>query len=421
MNTENIVVSGNVEDNNDTVNNKPVKKVRKPRTKKNDTNDNIVTPEVIVETMIKKLTEYNNIQFDGIKDGLSCDLNKMTIPLLKMVCKHFKIKLMSKRKKADLIIYILENYERSISLINIQFIMKRALAMKWLSLHGPGLMNKVNCVNDMDLMGEDIIDLPLDQFFSFADNGFTYAFNMATFSSLIYQNNMSYRGRRLGLLNPYTRDKVSNSVLKDFKRLVSLSVLFNRNFYLVHNDDKMDRETSINDTPVSANTPPNPTNMRVTNNPVSITRTLINGDVELDFTPEEVDYDIRSIFYVIDTYGYYTNPEWVLNMSINNLKGFIQNMVEIFNYRANLSSRVKQMIIPPNGFLTSGIRLREWLRDVTDTLILKRKVSEFMKKLVMTGIQQEYRDLGALYVLTALTMNSVDAAQAMPWLHDSVA
>ena len=42
-----------------------------------------------------------------------------------------------------------------------------------------------------------------------------------------------------------------------------------------------------------------------------------------------------------------------------------------------------------------------------------------MIKLVTKGITDEYRSLGAFYVLTALTLSSSEAANAMPWLYQS--
>ena len=42
-----------------------------------------------------------------------------------------------------------------------------------------------------------------------------------------------------------------------------------------------------------------------------------------------------------------------------------------------------------------------------------------MIKLVTKGITDEYRSLGAFYVLMALTLSSNEAAIAMPWLYQS--
>jgi hypothetical protein len=40
--------------------------------------------------------------------------------------------------------------------------------------------------------------------------------------------------------------------------------------------------------------------------------------------------------------------------------------------------------------------------------------------MVFTGIDIEYRKIGALHVLSALTTVNLEARLAMPWLYDSV-
>ena len=137
-------------------------------------------------------------------------------------------------------------------------------------------------------------------------------------------------------------------------------------------------------------------------------------------TPEEVVASITDVFYIMDSHGHYTNPDWVLDMSVMNLKGFIRDMVEIFTYRANLSRNAMMRIIHPSGSLVASTsRLRQWLRETFDADSLRHKAAFLMRKLVTSGLEQGDRDLGTLYVLTALTINSSGAASAMPWLYES--
>ena len=44
-----------------------------------------------------------------------------------------------------------------------------------------------------------------------------------------------------------------------------------------------------------------------------------------------------------------------------------------------------------------------------------------IEKFVNSGINEESRSLGCYYILTALTLVSSGAAQALPWLYESVA
>ena len=55
-----------------------------------------------------------------------------------------------------------------------------------------------------------------------------------------------------------------------------------------------------------------------------------------------------------------------------------------------------------------------------DVFFLKKVTLNIIDELINTGIDAEYKSLGAIYVLTALTLVSNDAAAAMPWLYHSV-
>jgi hypothetical protein len=43
-----------------------------------------------------------------------------------------------------------------------------------------------------------------------------------------------------------------------------------------------------------------------------------------------------------------------------------------------------------------------------------------MENMIYCGIDDEYRKIGALHVLTALTNVSLEARNAMPWLFDTL-
>jgi hypothetical protein len=51
---------------------------------------------------------------------------------------------------------------------------------------------------------------------------------------------------------------------------------------------------------------------------------------------------------------------------------------------------------------------------------IQKIVLDVVVKLVNTGIDREHKSLGCLYVLSALTLVSEDAALTIPWLFESV-
>jgi hypothetical protein len=51
---------------------------------------------------------------------------------------------------------------------------------------------------------------------------------------------------------------------------------------------------------------------------------------------------------------------------------------------------------------------------------LKNRILEILKKLVYDGINDEFRSLGAYYILASLTLVNENASNALPWLYESV-
>ena len=96
---------------------------------------------------------------------------------------------------------------------------------------------------------------------------------------------------------------------------------------------------------------------------------------------------------------------------------FIRELYDIWNYRANLQQDVKNNISNfRDPFLNLNISAianmsRERLNHIVLTII---------ERFVYSGINEESRVLGSYYVLCALTLVSSSAAEALPWLYNSV-
>ena len=52
---------------------------------------------------------------------------------------------------------------------------------------------------------------------------------------------------------------------------------------------------------------------------------------------------------------------------------------------------------------------------------MQKIILESLEKLVNDGINQDYKSLGAYYILAALTIVNPQAAESLPWLYQSVA
>jgi hypothetical protein len=98
---------------------------------------------------------------------------------------------------------------------------------------------------------------------------------------------------------------------------------------------------------------------------------------------------------------------------------FIREMYDIWHYRAQLSQQTMRDIVQPHGNPFTGMSLH--LAQSQSDDFLKNTALRIIDFLVKSGHTNEFRALGAYYVLAALTLVSEDARNALPWLYQSVA
>ena len=154
-------------------------------------------------------------------------------------------------------------------------------------------------------------------------------------------------------------------------------------------------------------------------------------DLSLDYWVSYVDNYIKltptqrnkqriiSVFQEIDALGNYSDHTWFTTLTLYKLFIFIRELADIWNYRAQIPAETKLNICPPIGDPfrnTDMLIIRQMSYDS-----LQRFSLSCIENLVKMGVNNEYKSLGAIYVLTALTLVSENAATSMPWLYQSVA
>ena len=94
---------------------------------------------------------------------------------------------------------------------------------------------------------------------------------------------------------------------------------------------------------------------------------------------------------------------------------YIEEIIDIWEYRANLSYYQKHAIYTNiNPFYDISINI---LRNLSENII-RKEIIKIMRRFI--GSQSiENAQLGAFYVLGTLTLVSNDAANALPWLYQS--
>ena len=144
-----------------------------------------------------------------------------------------------------------------------------------------------------------------------------------------------------------------------------------------------------------------------------------------ELTPQQaIEARILELFQDINKLGNYADSDWFSRLSHPQHIWFIQELYDIWAYRAELSAQVKMQICPPYGQIfpsvTNSILLMHEMRTASFERVREVCIST-CERLVRSGLTEDDRYLGASYVLSALTLVSLRAREALPWLYQSVA
>jgi hypothetical protein len=312
-----------------------------------------------------------------------------SVSQLKLIAKYHKMKTTGNKEylKKRLYNYLYFSY----NIINIQKIVRYNLTKKYIKLHGPGFYNKTLCSNDIDFCTLDnLTNIPYNQFISFKDdNDHIYGFDILSLYNLfmkVTKNNKtrtqselnSANSNLLNVQNPFTNIFFSYNVLKHLLEYIRLSKLLKIHIDLNYDD---------------------------------LAHLSINKQAEMK---------ILTLFQRIDSLGNYTNIKWFLELDKYGLIRFIRELVDIWNYRANLSQETKREIVPPRGnpFYDEHLNVNN-LPQYNFSQIRKYSIT-IIDLMINKGINENFCLIGSYYVLCALTMVSSDAANTLPWLYEAV-
>lgn len=249
-------------------------------------------------------------------------------------------------------------------------------------------------VNDTDFYTMDEVgDLPHFQLFTFKDDADNklYRCNMASFFKLMKsaftKDKLSAAANGLccevpsTATNPYTRIPISLNTVRLFFNKLRLCRILKYPVYTEFKEDAL--------------------------------------------TPQQaLDARILDVFQDINKLGNYADSEWFSALKHPQYIWFIQELYDIWAYRAELSIQVKMQICPPYGQMfpsvTNGILMIHEMRTAPFQRVREVCIST-CERLVRSGVTHDDRYLGASYVLSALTLVSPKAREALPWLYQSVA
>jgi hypothetical protein len=293
------------------------------------------------------------------------------IKQLKQIAKEYKLKLSG--NKSQLVTRIYSYLYLSKLAIKIQKIIRGCLQRKYDKNHGPGFKDRTLCINNFDFLSMDELTTIEDkQFFSFKDeDGFIYGFDILSLYNLIYKSNGAVK-------NPFNQQPLSSRVIENFRSLLRLSRVL-----------KIKILTEISD---------------------------ITNDVS---DKKSVELRAVTLFQNIDALGNYSNVQWFLTLNRQQLIKFVRELVDIWQYRANLSNEVKKAICYPSGNPFQRMPHYGHLQTLENLDDVRKIILDIMEKLVNSGIDNDNKCLGAYYVLSAMTLVNLDAATSLPWLYDA--
>ena len=303
-------------------------------------------------------------EFDKLKE---CNYQKK---FLKEICKHYKQKVSG--NKHDLVVRLYDHLRLSSVAVKIQKKWRKYLLNLYNDLRGPGKFVRRLCVNETDFLTmEKVCSIPYKNIYTYMDEARQiYAFEIVSLFNLFEKGSSQ-------TTNPYNRAPFPSHVREDLKRIMRICKIFG---------DAID---------------------------VSI------EEIEPISLVDKLKFRTIALFHEIDCLGNYTDPKWFNNLDRTLLTKFIRELADIWNYRAQLSNRVKQEICPPVGNPFGRINLRTL--QVFTQMQLKGIALNITEIMVKSGVNETNRILGANYVLCALTLVSEDAASSLPWLYQSVA
>ena len=283
--------------------------------------------------------------------------------------KHYKINYTDNKSNDFIILHNilreLEFYKTAIhKIIYIQKYYRKYKFNKINKLRGPGLFNRDLVNNETDFLSfESCKSIPNSKFFSYKDiDGFIYGFNIQSIKYL-KENNPK---------NPYNRKELTSECIINLNQLIKYE------------------ESLGNNLSIKFNVPEDPYN--------------------------KMKQKCVKIFQRMDELELYTQPRWFLDLDCFKLKNLYSNIEDIWNYRAMLTNNMKLNYTKTGKAFSESVST---INRINDKIKLQDILLKEFEKFAFEGRTREDSTTSCYWILTGLTMVSVDAAEGCPELVQS--
>ena len=289
---------------------------------------------------------------------------------LREICAHYNLKKSGNKE---------ELRTRCYSYLNVCCAVRRAqastrgiLQRKLNRLRGPGILRRRICKNETDFLTfEDTSSIHPDSYFSFQDA----EDNVWAFDIMSIHNHLAKSGDEAR--NPFTRAILPAAELTQ----------------------RLDKVVTL------ANTLGIKTDLEFENAPPP--------------DPQDLETRAQDIFQRFDIFGHFTDHRWLFFLDKQHLLEFYRALHDIWSYRANIDEPVMSRVCAPHGRPFAGCSwsgLCDGSREQTLRVIL-----QVCYNFAFCAADDHHQQLGVYYVLAALTLVNPQAAESLPWLHQSVA
>ena len=358
-----LVIDANVANKKTNVKIKKKKEKRSPKTFLKE----CVFEQPPVKKNKKKKVSMDEFEVLSYKQYNELIERNYNVSQLKSMCRFYKQKVSGNKRELIFLLYNYLKYSHFATKIQSRF---RCHLVRYMErLRGPGLTEE--CVNETDFYTlEDLKDLDKSQFYSFKDkDGFIYGFDICSLWNMVVKEKQKQ--------NPYNRNTLPvHKIYNDIRSIVKINKLFGL---------KLNLE--------------------------------LDNDLSQFSQEKQVEMRAINLFQKVDENGFITDSKWYLNLNRNGLKKFLAELLDIWQYRAQITNETKRKINPSHGDPFFSININVLMHKCFE--VLRNRILDIIEIFITKGEDNDARSLGTYYVLGALTTVSHDAAVSLPWLYES--
>ena len=340
------------------------------------------------------------------------NLQQYKIPELKEIARKHKLYVTG--TKPVLIQRIRSCFNYSIKVVKIQKLFRGFMVRFFLKNRGPAANNRKICVNETDgYTLEPLDEISFKNFFSYRDaKDFVYGFDLCSLITVF-----KTKGK---IINPYTRERLETNILNIILSLHRISIILF--------SEKIENIVINNNTANRMVTPRIPeNNIVIQNRYTPLQRNMIAFNAELreltmkmqEIRARPINQRIQDLFIEIDLLGNYTQSSGFTALERRDYVRFFRTLLDVWNYRAQLTPEAKRNICQLHDpFLNVRINTYNYL-EVPEVELMTACVT-VMENMIYTGVDAEYKQIGALLSLSVLTVVSIPARNNMFWLYESL-